>query len=636
MDDLDNHIEELARFFWGEPTRQTSEELRWGRHGSKSLKGKFWYDHEAGIGGNVVQLIQEHIVDGHRPGAVAEFLKDYFGEDASSYVPQSHDLSALRKPDEPQRIVATYEYFDSRGDLNLRVHRMGPKKTFWQQLPDGRKPKDDPDFSPVPFRLPRILENPKNTVWVVEGEKDVLRLESLGLVATCNHGGAGSWTDAHSEWLTGRNVVILPDNDDAGRKHANKVAASLSGKAANIKIVDLAGLPEKGDVSDWLESGHDIDELRRIARATNAITKIQTKLPVLSMTEVMDMPPVDWLIGGLIPESSLSMIFGASGSGKTFLVLSMLCSVAHGTPWFDRSASKGCAVLVAGEGVGGLRKRLIAYHQEHGLEPNAPLLIVPRAVNLMDEGEVGDLIESIEAAAGGQNVKMIVIDTLARSMQGEADENSAQAMGTVVGQMDRLRTHFKAAVVPIHHTGKDNDRNRGGRGSSSLFGALDAAIFVGKHDDDLVEVCVQKQKDAEEALPIWFKSKQVEFQRDWCDEVETSIVLEKCEEKPDASKSKNLSEPQSRALKALTEAIIRSGRVPAGLGVGWPCVLEDEWRVTALDMTISKSGPDADRKAFARAAQSLVAKGLVEKRQGWVWSVEMALSRGKMSESGDF
>ena len=389
---------------------------------------------------------------------------------------------------------------------------------------------------PLPFRLPQLIASGNAPVFIVEGEKDVLRLAEHGLVATCNHGGAGSWDERHAKWLQDRQVIILPDNDEPGRNHANKVAASLAGIARAVKLIKLAGLPEKGDVSDWLDD-HTIDELRAIVKASPPITRPQTPIPALSMRDVMAMEPVDWLIQDMIPEGSLSMIFGASGSGKTFLVLSMLCAVAHGTRWFNKGAQRGCCILVAGEGVAGLRKRLHAYHIANDLQPDAPLFIIPHAVNLMRSEDVDELIDTIEICRAGQPVKMIVIDTLARSMQGDADENSAQAMGQAIAEMDRIKSHFGAAVVPIHHTGKDADRSRGGRGSSALIGALDASIFVARHEEGLVEVDIQKQKDGEQIAPLWFRSKKIEFQQDWWSDTEDSIVLEMCEEKPQSQLS---------------------------------------------------------------------------------------------------
>src|SRR5207253_11106391 len=103
------------------------------------------------------------------------------------------------------------------------------------------------DCPRVPYRLPEVLK--AETVYLTEGEKDVHTLESWGLVASCNPGGSSNsglyagWT----EYFRGRDIVILPDNDEPGRKHA-AVAAALLSVAASIRIVELPGLPEKGDV----------------------------------------------------------------------------------------------------------------------------------------------------------------------------------------------------------------------------------------------------------------------------------------------------------------------------------------------------------------------------------------------------
>jgi 5S rRNA maturation endonuclease (ribonuclease M5) len=630
MENLDGKIEAIAEFFFGKATKITDEELRFGSQGSKSLDriNKRYYDHQEEKGGNVITLIQENIADGYKPGNVSKFLAEHFGED----VRQGDDLSILRRTPAAQHIEATYEYEKADGAVAYIVTRMGPQKTFWQKLPDGRKPKDDPDFVALPFHLPRLLKNPDATVFIVEGEKDVLTLEAHGLVATCNHGGSGAWKECHAEWLASRRVVILPDNDAPGREHGNKIAGSLKNKASAIKLINLAGLPDKGDVTDWLEC-NSINDLKEIVRASNMLAVVETPLPVMSIEQVIDMPAVHWLIQDLIPENSLTMLYGASGSGKTFLILSILCSIAHGKDWFGRGAQQGCCVLVAGEGVGGLRKRLLAYHKAHDLGYDAPLYIIPRAVNLMQQEEVDDLIETIEIRTAGVPVKMIVFDTLARSMHGDADENSSQAMGQAIAEMDRVKTHFGCAVVPVHHTGKDNDRSRGGRGSSALIGALDTSIFVARHEGDLVEVDVQKQKDGEQKPPLWFRSQKVLVQREWHDDVEDSIVLEMCDEKPAASKSKSLSPSQSRILEALNEALIRHGTVPNALeGATWVCVTEEQWRAVALDMTISQSGEEADKKAFRRGAQALIEKGRVEKRSNLVWNVDMAVNKTKIDD----
>jgi hypothetical protein len=159
-----------------------------------------------------------------------------------------------------------YDYRDEGGELLFQVVRtpMPNGKTFRQRRPDGRDGWiwDVEGVRRLLYRLPELLAaDPSETVYVVEGEKDVETLRASGLVATTNPGGALKWRPEYSAALRSRHVVIVPDNDDVGRTHAADVARSLVGVAASVRVVDLPGLSEQGDVSDWLATGHAIDEL---------------------------------------------------------------------------------------------------------------------------------------------------------------------------------------------------------------------------------------------------------------------------------------------------------------------------------------------------------------------------------------
>jgi putative DNA primase/helicase len=166
-----------------------------------------------------------------------------------------------------------YKYEDESGRERYQVVRAPPngsKKKFWQRRPDGAGGwiNNLQDVERLPYRLPDLLAYEDAPVLIPEGEKDVDTLFGIGLVATCNSEGAGKWRPEISRWLLGRDVVILPDNDDVGRAHAKAVAKHLYAIAASIRILELPGLPEKGDVSDWLVAGGTRDELDQLIEHT--------------------------------------------------------------------------------------------------------------------------------------------------------------------------------------------------------------------------------------------------------------------------------------------------------------------------------------------------------------------------------
>lgn len=166
------------------------------------------------------------------------------------------------------QIVARYGYRDEADELLLQVVRYEPKG-FRQRRPKvgGGWEWSVKGVRSIPYRLPEFLAEPMQPVAIVEGEKDVDNLARIGVLATCNAGGAGKWTAQHAEFLRDRHVFILPDNDEPGRRHAHQVAMALQSIAASVRIVELPGLRDKGDVSDWIATGGTKAKLKRLVDA---------------------------------------------------------------------------------------------------------------------------------------------------------------------------------------------------------------------------------------------------------------------------------------------------------------------------------------------------------------------------------
>ncbi len=188
-----------------------------------------------------------------------------------------HDLFTKSKPaileqSENNRVVAEYGYTDAGGSLLYQVVRYEPKD-FRQRQPDGKGgwSWNMKGVKRVLYRLVQVNSAiaAGMPVFIVEGEKDVHSLESIGLTATTNAGGAAKWEARFSDSLQGADVIILPDNDGPGRKHAELVANALCGIAKSVRVLELPGLSEKGDVSDWLAAGGTEEDLLSLVEAAS-------------------------------------------------------------------------------------------------------------------------------------------------------------------------------------------------------------------------------------------------------------------------------------------------------------------------------------------------------------------------------
>jgi 5S rRNA maturation endonuclease (ribonuclease M5) len=212
-------------------------------------------------------------------GDVFSFIRKKYGTDfkgALSILAQEAGLEMGRgngrrrgkKADKTAaQIVKTYDYYDADGVLVFQVCRTHPKG-FFQRRPDGNGGwvNNLDEVVLVPYRLPEVLK--AEMILIPEGEKDCDTLAELGLTCTCNPQGAGKWRTDYNEHFADKQVIIIPDNDDPGRKHAQGVARHLHGIVASVKLVELPDLPEKGDVSDWLKRGGTKEELLALIEST--------------------------------------------------------------------------------------------------------------------------------------------------------------------------------------------------------------------------------------------------------------------------------------------------------------------------------------------------------------------------------
>jgi hypothetical protein len=250
--------------------------MRYGSRGSLSVDVKrgVWRDHETGEGGGTLDLVMRKLKLATR-AAAAQWLEDEGFIQSDKPKPKSNG-KAHGPTGELER---KYYYTDATGEVVFEVWRYMNPKDFRPHLPSGRAGLPPADKLVV-YRLHEIVEaiKLKKTVFIFEGEKDVdTAVEQFDLIATCNQGGTGGgWREQYNETFRDADVVIVPDNDDAGRKHASKVAASLSGIAARVRVLKLweswKECPEKGDFYDWREAGHTREQLDALVDAASDYT----------------------------------------------------------------------------------------------------------------------------------------------------------------------------------------------------------------------------------------------------------------------------------------------------------------------------------------------------------------------------
>jgi AAA domain len=273
--------------------------------------------------------------------------------------------------EKPKRVIATYSYTDAVGELRYQVARLEPK-SFRQRRPDGNRGWiwNLNNVSRVPYRWPDLVKYPDATIFICEGEKDADRVASLGHCATC--AAAGKWTDDCITALADRDIIILQDNDKAGAKKALEAAAALHGTARTIRIVLLPDLPDKGDVSDWLDADPRraeklvsicfdtpewaSDEADDTETADTNATKGESQpgnlpLPFINIAAWQNQPVPErvWTVRDRIPGNNVTLLSGEGSIGKTILALQLSAAVVLAKDWLQSLPDFGPAIAVCCE-----------------------------------------------------------------------------------------------------------------------------------------------------------------------------------------------------------------------------------------------------------------------------------------------
>lgn len=395
-------------------------------------------------------------------GSIFDFHAKKYGLSFSEALKELADFAGITET-KKKKIIATYDYTDEAGNLIFQVVRYEPKG-FSQRRPDGSGGHiyNLEGVTTVPYNLPEIFK--AKTVFVGEGEQDCDTLKEIGIVATTNPMGAKKWKSSYNQYLKGKDIVILPDNDETGEKHAQDIANNLKGIAKTIKIVSLPDLPDKGDITDWLQMGRTKDELLNLVAKTEEWKREQSlwdKLPTGADLQKMDLH-VEWVVEGLIPKQSITTLAGKGGTGKTSLVMGLMDAVTKGELFLGLATQQTHTLLVDFENslsVDVERFRTLnitkvkVWHNANNPPP-------PR----IDSADYKQYL-SIPPC-------LIVFDSLRACQSG--DENSSKDMALVMERFKELRDYGHHVVV-IQHTQKANERMF--RGSMAISDQADNPLY---------------------------------------------------------------------------------------------------------------------------------------------------------------
>jgi hypothetical protein len=231
--------------------------------------------------------------------------------------------------------------------------------------------------------------------------------------------------------------------------------------------------------------------------------------------------PISWLIKGFLPKATLGVLYGESGSGKSFLAFDVCAALGRGIDWNGQRGRQSRVLYVVAEGVGGFNLRVKAYCHQAGIDPSALGIDIISDVtpNLMDTTSVSNLIADIKASGP---YDLIVMDTFAQVTPG-ANENSGEDMGKALGYCRKISQSTGSMVLLVHHSGKD--ASKGARGWSGTHAASDVVLEVSRFENDRC-VTVTKQKDGQDGQSYGFKLHDVVLGTDEDGDDITSCIVE--------------------------------------------------------------------------------------------------------------
>ena len=490
-------------------------------------------------------------------------------EHAKSNIAKIVGADIFEARDQPE---AVYPYRDAQGRLLFEKLRF-PGKRFVQRRPVGKGYEYNLDGIDKPlYNLPDVLV--ANEISVTEGEKDADNVTSafrklgqpdLRFAATTNFDGAGKWNEDYNQYFLGKRVVILADNDDVGKQHAERVAAAVYPYAAGVRVVHLPGLPEHGDVSDFLKN-HTAQKLLAEIKGTpqwHPAQDVPGWRSAFKSYDELEEGQFEFLIHKFLPHG-ITFFGGLPGTGKTWLALSAAKALVSGNNFlqvFSVPDRVPVIYLIPEAGERTFRSRLDAMR----LNASALFLCRTNSSGPMLALDSPELIAAVHAVK-----PVVILDTAIRFSNAE-NENDAAQNRKLANQMFGLLGAGARGILAIHHSTKGSGKDGEVTLENSLrgtgdFGAMADAVYSLRGEDPqklLVAVQCVKARDFEQRPPFHIQG------RPFINDTGDFAILQEFSDEEKLTRA--LAQNPHRSLRELQEATgIGKNRVAAmAEGLGW-------------------------------------------------------------------
>lgn len=307
-----------------------------------------------------------------------------------------------------------------------------------------------------------------------------------------------------------------------------------------------------------------------------------------------------WLVKNFLPKATLGVIYGESGSGKSFLAYDLCAAIARGLDtWCGKRITKGRVLIIVAEGAQGFRQRIDAYCHQQGISPRDFEVdyISDFIPNLTMPNLITDLIKEINER---DPYDLIVMDTFAQVMPG-ADENSGKDVGAALAQCKRIHAQTGAMVLLVHHSGKD--AGKGARGWSGLRAAADVELEITRKDNDRA-IKVTKLKDGQDGTSMGFKLHTVTLGEDDDGDDITSCIVEFCDVSPKLKNDKGITGKNKRLAFDMAHDLV-------GLNPGGEVTTQELIAAMLVEMPLDSGVRDQRKSVAARSITGLIKDGLL-------------------------